>query len=383
MSEENKKDEVVQQHILDDMEKQKLKIKIIEDTIHDLKTNEKYRKYFSRFRPDSVESFINYYATRKSDFAIHGPMYKEQYIRKCEKFITEAKKYFPMIQKDKLLRLQYEWNEGNLELEGIESNFDFYPFYDDIFSCKLISPVDMEDVDILSEYFRTHNDLYYHIDFYPHYLVNGLIELSEDNPDYEEYQFTTYQEIRQAKRLEKPLLKESLKQAMKEQYYIAKCHEAKRKANPEMYETKHPVENRPMLSIHKYENVRKFIVKYENQELLNKYEAWYRAMNIENDMDDKINMAVWHLRETGENHPLEANVNWTQSILEAADKSKKEKTALALYLVYEEYLESLKNNTPFMPITEEKKSYNDVWQRYKINVLDGREACGEPRDFNF
>jgi hypothetical protein len=288
-----------------------------------------------------------------------------------------------MIQQDKLVRLQYEWNEGNLKLEGIESNFDIYPMYDDIFACKFLSEVTKEEVDMMSEFIVTNKAKDYMNYYHAHDYVNGAFTNTPDSPDYEYNQLPPYHKYRLARTGEKPLSIESLVFAKKEEDYIDKHHKYNRETQPELYNRTYPVEPRPMLHNSVYEDARKFIQKFEDQKALLYYEAWHRAIYSEDDIDEHVESAVWHLQETNENHSLEANDDWRQSILNAAEKSKKEKTAHALYLVYEEYLQSLKKKKTYMPITAEKKGYGEIWGKYKESVLHGREVSGEPRDFNF
>ncbi len=385
MSKKKKKEEVIQPHLLKNIEKQKLRIKIIADTKADLKNNEKYKAYFAHFEPTSVDHFIERYASRKADFIIHGEMYKSMALQKASKFINEAKDYFKMIQQDKLLVFQYQWNEGNIKIEGIESNYDFYPLYDDVFNVDFISPVSKQDVDIMHDFIISHNDQGYNEFYHAPQLVSVRINLTEEKqgePDYETVYLPHYYFFKRRRTGEKGISKDSLIQYRKEQKYMHIYH-AEQARLREPQEQNLPDDPRPHLSFYNKEDVRKFISKFEEEKLLHFHDAYQREHDYEDDMDDKINMAVWHLQETDENHPLEPNDDWKQSILNAAQKSKKEKTARALYLVFDEYLQCRMNKTPFMPISQKEIENNEIWNSFKDNLLKGRELAGEPRDFNF
>jgi len=305
-------------------------------------------------------------------------MFKEQYYRKLNEFIKEAKKYFVMIQQDKLLRLQYEWNEGKIEIEGVKSNYDFYPLYDDIFNVKNISPVEKEEVDVLAQHGKTSTTEDWREDYHPIAHVSYRINITEEDEKDEDNQLPPYHLFNINATGAKPLLKEALVKAKKEQHYIAIYHkEQERIRGPYVPAT--PSDPRPRLSNYDDKFTRDFIRKYEDQKLLNYYDAMMRERSNE-EMEDDINLAVWHLEDTYERHPVEQNDDWREAIIAAANKSKKQKTADALYIVFEEYLKCRKDNIPFMPQEVEKK---EAFEIFKDQVLKGRALSGEPADFNF
>jgi hypothetical protein len=381
MSEKKKDEGPVKKHILDNIEKEKLRVKIIEETTNDLKTNAKYKRYFEKYHPISVGSFITRYASRKADFIIHGPMYKKMYFDKLNKFTEEAKKLFVMIQQEKLLQLQYRWNAEEIKIDGIESNYDFYPIYDDIYNCKLISPVIREEVDLFYGFVNSYEGEFHMSGYYAQNLVTFRVGWDEEGDlEAQGNVMPPYHLYRNNALGIKPLLKASLIRAVKEGCYTRAYHkEQQRLRGPQI--PKAPTDTRPRLSIWNGEQKREFIAKYETQTLLNYYDAMMRDRGDE-DMEDHVNLAMWHLDETNKRIPIAANADWRKALMKIANEDKRKKTAEALYVVYEEYMECLKNNVPF-PQPEEGYADNGAYKKMKEMVLQGRELLGEPRDFNF
>src|ERR1017187_3445258 len=105
MNEENENERLPDQYSKEQIEKGKAGIESTKKILEDLRTNPKYKEFFDRYRSDSVDAFISQYATHKNFMYEHGPVIKKLKMRDAGRYRKEAKKYFVMIQEDKLIRL--------------------------------------------------------------------------------------------------------------------------------------------------------------------------------------------------------------------------------------------------------------------------------------
>ncbi len=119
--------------------------KLIEETIEDLTTNEKYNEFFDLYAPFWRESFIKSYAHYKATLLRVGPLYLDQEEKRAVEFREDALPMLFMILQKKLFNLQCLWRAGKIELEGIESIYDFEAWEKDILRCPFIEPITREE----------------------------------------------------------------------------------------------------------------------------------------------------------------------------------------------------------------------------------------------
>ena len=393
MKEENKKENMPDDFTKKQIEDIKAEIDKSEETIRDLTNDERYKAYFEQFTPDSVKDFINYYAFYKSQLYRMGPFYKELEVNKPLKFKKEAREYLKLIQEEKLVRLQFEWNKENMVIEGIECNPDFYYYYTNEFECPFLSPVTKEEVDDLYAFLLS--DEFYCADYRSEQAYEFLFgEISrefediynKDDDDQGEGLHKYHYFL--MKRHDLPSLsRESMIRAKKENVYINFGKDELRKKYRELDEEmkKNPrkdIDHRPRIYYHDNETMRKFITAFEEPNQLKYYDVIYR-FDKQGD-DHRTDAAIDYLEKIKEQVTIQANDNWRTAIIEAAEKNKLEKTAKALYLAFEDYLKHIETKkTPFIKNENPKQSAMSSRGYYRTHLLRGRELASEPRDFNF
>lgn len=166
------------EYTLESIEQDKKRARIIKDTKKDLETNPGYKEFFSRYREDSVKSFIKYYASDKANYLIEG----EYFLNEKDNIDSDIKKQASNclweIQQKKLFNLQCQWRAEQLKIKEIESVQDFMYLHRAIKKCTFVSPVTEEEVQLYIKYLSTDTD-----DHYDHWNYHGW----NDYTDYKRY----------------------------------------------------------------------------------------------------------------------------------------------------------------------------------------------------
>lgn len=393
MKNENPKEPLPDDFMNEQINRNKDAIELSNKIIHELTTKKKYKKYFEQYNPESVKHFIRSYAFYKSNLYAIGPTYK--YLDESHKsiFKDKAKEYLHLIQQEKLVRLQFEWNKETMKLEGIECNPDFYYYYEFPFECPFLPPITKDEIDDL--YFFLMSDEFYSHEFNSDQRYSSLFEETfrqfEDvyvfDDDDQNEGLPKYHYFLMEKYRLKPLLSDSLIRAKKENIYINMGREELRnfymKQGEEMKKNpRKDYDYRPQLRIYNHEILRKFIAAFEKPEILKYYDVMYRERKKGD--DGATNSAIHYLEKVKEQVTVIANDNWRTGIIEAAEKNKREKAARALYEVFDTYQKHIETKkTPFIKKENPGQTLSKSKVYHRRNLLRGRELAGEPRDFNF
>ena len=81
-----------------------------------------------------------------------------------------------------------------------------------------------------------------------------------------------------------------------------------------------------------------------------------------------------------EEFPVQANENWGESLVMAADQFFARRAAAALEETHEEYLYRKAND---LLEKEEDNFYQRIAERFRERIMEGRMKKGEPGDLNF
>ena len=323
-----------------------------------------------------------------------GPHLKSNKMHEAEQYREEAKQYFALIQEDKLIRLQFEWNEGNIELEGIECNADLAYYFAFLWDCPFLPRITKQEVDDLAEFLASDEFVYEDHKSNSRFMhrITDETETFEEvfDPGNGEWQSEGMQKYHfwlKEKYNLKPLKKEALKRANKENYYFEFIRAENIKAREErMIEfnktPRPPQEMRPFLRFHKTEEVRKFIKTFEEPKLLKYHDAIDRAHK--HDEDSKTFSAIHYLENVRGQVMIYANENWREAIIAASTRNIRDGAAYALYLLYEDYCQNNDKSTySILPDEFTIQFASKHKEDQREGLLRGRELAGKPRDFNF
>src|ERR1039458_868833 len=126
--------------------KQKEKELLFEKNLNELKTDERFRSFFENYNEQSVQSFINYYATQKTDWVenVRNIRFLEEH--KKDEWIILSFKSLGHIQQKKLFDLQCLWRAEKIKLPGIDVCTDFHIWEENIFFCPCLPAITDDEI---------------------------------------------------------------------------------------------------------------------------------------------------------------------------------------------------------------------------------------------
>ncbi|MEM0542483.1 hypothetical protein WFZ85_07630 [Flavobacterium sp. j3] len=342
----------------------------------ELAENKSVQSYFEGFQPHSVESFVSKYILYK--FIAHR--YADMYSRKAEdrrsRWINKAHEHLSYIQQKKLFDLQCLWRAEQITLPEIEICYDFEVWGSTIFKCPFLEPITKEDIKQYQN-FLMQSEEYYEFDTYTAQDYDDIkaeyLGTEEDYgimPDWYEYHnlITGNSSL---------LLLPDIR-GEKEEFYRSfqykKNSEAIANAEPRV------IDNRPCLSWHEEKDVRFFFTTFEDRETQLKFENYFEDKKTENRDSIDVDIILQDMMEQEETIPIDSHYDFKEAIIKAYVKFRNRKLAEHLEIAHEQYLFNLKMG---FEIEQEKpldRSIRKIWMQ---QILDGREANGEPRNLNF
>ncbi len=114
-----------EKRLADAVAKQENKHRIYTDTLHALRTEERFVNFLGRYEPRSVEQFIEYYAQQKATWLTN-----EHSRQDFEEFMSEHDRkrlvgLLACIMEKKVFDLQCRWVAGQVDVPGVEVSLDF------------------------------------------------------------------------------------------------------------------------------------------------------------------------------------------------------------------------------------------------------------------
>jgi len=363
--------------------------KKLEQQFYDEITNsETAKKYFEKFNPGSISSFIKSFVSQKVSLAqlydYYERMYNENETLELG-FHNRAEDMLENILQKKLFNMQLLWRAGKLDIKGIDVAYDFEFWGSNIASCPFVAPIEEYEVDILKDFLLHSNDYdemmghsYTSLQDYDSIMEKDENGLPEDMPAW--YDFYDMRMGTGAL-----LILPNIKGA-KEEYYMDCSRKAAQRDNLSATAAA-PVEQRPYL-FGFGEELTKFVNACETDAYFIELFKYYDFVSKKNNSrsDDDISLAVDTLLNADRPVYMSSYVRWDEAILHAANKYKATKTAEALDSAYEEYLLrralGISGNKTTAEIIE--NSHKDaICQIYRNGILNGRKLCGEPQNFNY
>lgn len=347
------------------------------EIIKDLQTNEKYKSYFSKFAPSSIEGFITGFAFTKLMYTSYADMFQNEKERSLIGMFPEAFRCLAEIQQKKLFDIQCLWRAGKIDLEGITNTFHFDYWEQYIFACPFIEPISESDVDLYmnylsSSYEETANWQHSYQDYNE---IKEAIENDESGVYPEWYEFyDTYRST--GMNIKLPDIR-----GQKEEFYRELYGKQQRdqEIKSGTYIPYDPSNRLPHLSSYDDEQVKEFIRLFGESNELELLENYNESKNSHSDqLDDAIAL----LSTARELIPIESDLDWKEAVIKSAQLYKNRLIARAMPLAFEEY--QMKSDTGISfydtlpPIEEDDNSC-----RVNEQIIKGKILNGESPDFDY
>ena len=356
--------------------------KLISEIEHELRTHPRYKEFFDRYHPKSVEIFIHNFTLQKANWIEFGEMYSRMQEERALKYSEIAYKKLWEIQQKKLFNLQCQWRAEQIELPGIVLTFDFLRLERMITECPFISQITEDEYEL-----------------YRDFILSGDFEIESffDNrwQDYEEYKqeyndaskgssIPEWYEYYDGRMGTETLMTLPDIRGEREMFYINLQREEEKKDNPAKFSPKENPDKRPYLFHYDDKVVEKFVENLEDARVNQYYRAHKENEKINVYYDDELNEAIETLKEAG-NIEFDYSGNWRDSVLTTAKNYKIRCVYNAFETAYKNYLNRLQMGIGFEPLysKDDIDFIESIIDSYRNKILQGRILNGEPADFNF
>ncbi len=346
-----------------------------ERIILEMENNEQYKVYFAQYDGASIKPFIKLYARHKAHLEVHGNIKHKIEQRLLEDWQEVSWKCLEEIQHKKLFDLSCQWYVGEVKnIPGIENSRDFPIIGNRILNHSHISSISEDELSFYLQYLDEEKNVLGYNDMFQDYQEYTLIKEHFDSHMNTGIPYYDYHNKFSGN--DRFLSLKAIKKEKEDAYFKAALKERRKKR------TKTPPPVKSMANIGtEYEELIRFAKEFNDLKTAN----FIGSMSeyIANQQDCSQEWAINYLNKIGaEQIPISANENWIDALYETAIGHRQEKVREILPAVYEEYLMKKMSGIIFDP---EKIHYeNKILEKWhKTAILDGRELCGEPRNFDY
>ena len=123
-----------------------------------------------------------------------------------------------------------------------------------------------------------------------------------------------------------------------------------------------------------------FVKTFDDRDTQIKFDNYNEDNKADRDQDMETDSLIYDLLEQEETIPIEAHYDFMEALKKAYIKFRNGKIAEHLSLAHEQYLF---NKQMGFEIERDRPTDTSIRETYLKQILDGREANGEPRDLNF
>lgn len=366
-------------------ERQNFFTQLEQEFCEEIKNSETAREYFANYRPDSIETFIKSYVSRKVHllqcYEYYSGIYHEKENSELD-YYKKAEEILGVILQKKLFNLQLQWRAGQLVIGEIEIAYDFQFWEKHILACPFIPTITTKELEMMKEYLLS----FYEDDgienFYTQWQDYDYITQKDEYGDLDNLpDWYDFYDSRMGTRM--LLLLPNLKGA-KEDFYLGISSKPVEEANP----SENSPEPLPYLNSYG-ESIFDFSKHFEKDKYFSalfKYYKYFEEKERKYPNADELKEAVQFLQTADRPVYLKSHLPWDQAILSAMKEYRNTRIVEALDFAYDEYLMMkelglYKDKSP----EEIKKEYNNdfIVQLFHEKILEGRVQNGEPGDFNY
>ncbi len=342
--------------------------------------NPKMAAWLSKYRDEDVPNFLAEYHLGRQNWLAFGKSQVELEQYKLTQAMTEADEVIYSIQQKKLFDLQCLWRAEKEDIEGVRFSGDFARLEMEIATLDIITPISEEDIQVVKDYLLDY-PWSKNKQVYNGWQDYGLfIDEHEESKQFGFPNFYAYV----AERTRSPKLWRLLPdiRGKKESRYFVAALKARYEKSPKEKQAVaelEPVDARPMLYVHSPMEA-EFAKLFDTYATNECRKGFYTKRG---DKDFELEAALETLKYAGEQVKVEEGIYWLDAIKQAAFRYEREQLVAAIDGAYENYLFRRKMGiSQAKPDLSRSPWVGDPEGRGK-EILDGREALGEPRDFNF
>jgi hypothetical protein len=374
--EENKKDYYTRA-----IEEAKEREAFYQQIVEELRTEERYRNYFSGFAPESVERFIAYYATQKVNWYRYSEVHNSYEKRKDEQWYTMALRLFTTIQRKKAYEAIIRWGNYELSISEARSYYDLNKWLCNPFLCPYIEPVQAHEVEMAVRFIHSLGEERLKYLEHSHFSIQTLQLLDEESLELDEYNYPLFFRYWDKEYGTEHLVRKVPERIKKEMAYLSAYREQRKQQQP-VAKTE-PKQQKPSLAYYDRKIVESFVAACETKEFKRMYKLkkWWSSRS---EFSEFVERELEHLSGSPGHLPVESHHDWREAITRTAELYTREQVAECLPLVYQEYLDRLNKGDDFKDWTTEKDITLLPWYpKHLQEILEGRKLMNEPADFNF
>lgn len=352
----------------------------------DLRTNPRYKDFYEKYNPGSVENFIESYKKRKARWLKYGEKRIVDEQNRALRYKTFAKNSLWQIQQVKLFDAQCLWRAEQLIIPAISISDEFLYWGKKIENCTFLPPISEDELSLFKDYVLTDSaDIqtggwYFGVDNWQDYdEIKRTFENMEDNDiTAPEWYLYYYNHIGGAPCAYLPDIR-----GEKEEFYFDLHRKNSSRNKSEQSSTK--LEDlRPSFTFYLDNNLYEFVDRFEDERVKE-----YAKMIDDPDDDDDSDVLydAIDILEYADNRIelIPGNLSWKDAIIVTARRYAKQKIHQELDGAYKSYLQRMNLGIAFECERDEDdlKFYKNFVNLRKKDILEGRKLNNEPEDFNF
>ncbi|HEX5000892.1 MAG TPA: hypothetical protein VFW78_00205 [Bacteroidia bacterium] len=311
------------QHSLKDAPKRPFE-NLVQETVQQLYSDERYRNYFESFTESSVHDFIAEYAVLKAWYTLNNGQIKARIERELFRFRDLATQGLWEIQQKKLFNLTAEWRAQLITLPGVVVSEELSMWEFAISKCPYLEPVSQSEFNLYLSYLSSgsynHKTWAYNWQDYDAYRTCDPDNLPAWYHYFDKVTGTGYLLTMQDKQGE---LSRAAAAAFLQQEGSKPVKLPEDSKKPELPYT--------------YESLHFFISTFESPNLLDCFMA-SEPKPDNNSKDASLQAAIRILQSAEQVVPVSASDNWKEGIIQAANRYMSERISVALRQVYDDYL---------------------------------------------
>ncbi|MEI6823258.1 MAG: hypothetical protein WCL51_15105 [Bacteroidota bacterium] len=374
------------------------------DFLKEITDSNANKDFFKDYNKVDVDAFKLRYANHKAYLCEHYEYYVERADGDYLSAKTEAEKVFSFIKQKQLFNLQQKWRAEEIELEGVETTFDFQFLHNNINECFFLPPITDYEVQILKEYILDENTKIDDIDdTHSWQYYNLIMPMSPDDDNFRYPKWYKYYDKKMGTGalLSLPDIKGEKEKVYADIAFNKKNGHLKKKKTEELKEEKISLID---LSRDHGVNFDIFAKQFETDEhiieLFRQYKIQYtfdpdeeieeiipsNIYNENNVEDDYIDRIIADLCGFEEQIPMQEGLQWREALIHCLQNYTCNRIVNFIDAIYEEYQMFINMGVSASrskaELLEEMRNDSSVlFHRNKI--LDGRKELGEPLDFKY
>lgn len=369
-----------------------------DDIKQDVLTNPRYAAFFAPYHPKVQESFADRFARYKVEWQWKGAQAEAEQTHASSRFSAAAYARLWDIQHKKLFDLQCRWRAGQLTVPGVDCSPDFGVYDADIENCPLLEPITPEELEMYCDFVRQTPDFDDVPDRYGEtpwgqprdwqdYEKMRLYdtEFNNNTPDHEcegihPSAWYDFHNMRTGNGvlLGLPDVRGAQEKRYREAYW------AKRRSG---YTPPPPPDDpRPTyLSLREDKALMAAFMQQFETARLRRQQAAHNLEQARAAADEQVEEDFDYLKALSpeDSVPVEATADWRTALRRAVQESQRSQLLAHLPQVFDEYQmrQGLGITHPKVPGPNYRMKEQSLGRREEL--LDGREALGEPRTFDF